>query len=492
MANLTGELFIGGLWLQGHGGAFESVQPVTGKTIWEGSGASLADVDASVRGARDAFVKWRRKSFAERQAVVEAFGELLEANEEELAHQIGLETGKPLWESRTEVAAMIGKIGISVKAYNSRTGHSESDMAGGHAVLRHRPHGVVAVFGPYNFPGHLPNGHIVPALLAGNVVIFKPSELTPGVAELTIKLWEKAGLPDGVINLVQGAADTGKALAGHPMIDGLFFTGSSTVGHVLHEQLGGQPEKILALEMGGNNPLIVQDISDVDGAVHHALQSAFLSAGQRCTCARRLLVPKGKKGDEFLDRLVAVSARIQVGEFDAKPQPFMGSVISLKAAEKLLAAQADMLKQGAKSLLKMKQIKPDTSLLSPGIVDVTGLELPDEEFFGPLLTVYRYKSFDDALELVNNTRYGLSAGILSDDRKLYERLVEEARAGIVNWNRPLTGASSAAPFGGVGASGNHRASAYYAADYCAWPMASLEADKSEVPKSLAPGLNFDA
>jgi len=492
MANFTGELFIGGLWLQGHGPGFESVQPVTGDAVWEGTGASLADVDAAAREARGAFLKWRRKSFAERQAVVEAFGELLEANKEELAHQIGLETGKPLWESRTEVAAMIGKIGISVKAHHDRTGHSESDVAGGHAVLRHRPHGVVAVFGPYNFPGHLPNGHIVPALLAGNTIIFKPSELTPGVAEITVKLWQKAGLPDGVINLVQGAADTGKSLAGHPMIDGLFFTGSSTVGHVLHKQLGGQPEKILALEMGGNNPLIVQDVADVDGAVHHALQSAFLSAGQRCTCARRLLVPKGTKGDEFLDRLVAVSARIQVGEFDAKPQPFMGSVISAQAAEKLLAAQADMLEKGATSLLEMKQIKPDTGLLSPGIVDVTGLELPDEEFFGPLLTVYRYKSFDDALVLANNTRYGLSAGLLSDDRKLYERLLEEARAGIVNWNRPLTGASSAAPFGGVGASGNHRASAYYAADYCAWPMASLESGKSEVPESLAPGLNFDS
>ena len=338
MAKLTGELFIDGLWLPGHGPVFESVQPVTGETLWDGESANLEDVDAAVREARNAFVKWQRKSFAERQAVVEAFGELLEAHKEELAHQIGLETGKPLWESRTEVAAMIGKIGISVKAYNDRTGTSESDVAGGHAVLRHRPHGVVAVFGPYNFPGHLPNGHIVPALLAGNTVVFKPSELTPGVAELTVKLWEKAGIPDGVINLVQGASATGKSLAGHPLIDGLFFTGSSTVGHLLHKQFGGQPEKILALEMGGNNPLIVQDVADVDGAVHHALQSAFLSAGQRCTCARRLLVPKGKKGDAFIDRLVEVSARIKVGEFDADPQPFMGSVISAEAAEKLLAA----------------------------------------------------------------------------------------------------------------------------------------------------------
>ncbi|MGM0766438.1 MAG: succinylglutamate-semialdehyde dehydrogenase [Pseudomonadota bacterium] len=491
MASLTGELFIDGLWLQGHGAPFESVQPVTGDTVWEGTSASLADVDAAVREARKAFVKWRRKSFAERQAVVEAFAEQLQAHKEELAHQIGLETGKPLWESRTEVAAMIGKIDISVKAYNERTGHSESEVAGGHAVLRHRPHGVVAVFGPYNFPGHLPNGHIVPALLAGNAVVFKPSELTPGVAELTVKLWEHAGLPDGVINLVQGDAATGRSLASHPGIDGLFFTGSSTVGHLLHEQFGGQPEKILALEMGGNNPLIVQDVADIDGAVHHALQSAFLSAGQRCTCARRLLVPKGTKGDRFIERLTEVAARIRVGEFDAEPQPFMGSVISAEAAETLLAAQASMIGKGASSLLEMKQLKPETGLLSPGIVDATGLDLADEEFFGPLLTVYRYKSFDDALELANNTRYGLSAGILTDDRKLYERLAEEVRAGIVNWNRPLTGASSAAPFGGVGASGNHRPSAYYAADYCAWPMASLEARKSEVPESLAPGLSFD-
>lgn len=491
MASLSGDLYIDGLWMQGHGEEFESVQPVTGEVVWSGLSANFEDIDAAVREARSAFLEWRKTPLEDRQAIIEAFGKRLEDNREALAHQIGLETGKPLWESRTEVAAMIGKIGISVNAYHDRTGHSESDVAGGHAVLRHRPHGVVAVFGPYNFPGHLPNGHIVPALLAGNTVVFKPSELTPGVAEMTVKLWEKAGLPSGVINLIQGAADTGRGLSNHPGVDGLFFTGSSTVGHLLHRQFGGQPEKILALEMGGNNPLIVQDVADTDGAVHHALQSAFLSAGQRCTCARRLLVPEGKQGDHFLHRFVSVVSQITVGEFDADPQPFMGSVISSHAADKLLEAQQSLLQKGGKSLLTMKSIKADTGLLSPGIIDVTGLEMVDEEFFGPLLTVHRYRDFDHALELANDTRFGLSAGILSDDRALYERLTEEVRAGIVNWNRPLTGASSAAPFGGVGASGNHRASAYYAADYCAWPMASLEADKSEMPDSLAPGLNFD-
>ena len=491
MDSLTGDLYIRGVWIQGHGDEFESAQPVTGDVVWSGTSASFEDIDAAVREARDAFLEWRSTPFGDRQAIVEAFGKELEANKEPLAHQIGLETGKPLWESRTEVAAMIGKIGISINAYHDRTGHSESDVPAGNAVLRHRPNGVVAVFGPYNFPGHLPNGHIVPALLAGNTVVFKPSELTPGVAELTARLWEKAGLPGGVLNLVQGAAITGKALSAHPGVDGLFFTGSSTVGHLLHRQFGGQPEKILALEMGGNNPLIVQDVADIDGAVHHALQSAFLSAGQRCTCARRLLVPEGEQGDRFLNRFVSVVSQITVGEFDADPQPFMGSVISSHAADKLLEAQQSLLQKGAQSLLEMTRLKAGTGLLSPGIIDVTGLEMVDEEFFGPLLTVHRYKDFDHALALANDTQFGLSAGILTDDRALYVRLTEEVRAGIVNWNRPLTGASSAAPFGGVGASGNHRASAYYAADYCAWPMASLEAEKSEMPDSLAPGLNFD-
>ena len=491
MDSLTGDLYIRGVWIQGHGDEFESAQPVTGDVVWSGTSASFEDIDAAVREARDAFLEWRSTPFGDRQAIVEAFGKELEANKEPLAHQIGLETGKPLWESRTEVAAMIGKIGISINAYHDRTGHSESDVPAGHAVLRHRPHGVVAVFGPYNFPGHLPNGHIVPALLAGNTVVFKPSELTPGVAELTVRLWEKAGLPGGVLNLVQGAAITGKALSAHPGVDGLFFTGSSTVGHLLHRQFGGQPEKILALEMGGNNPLIVQDVANIDGAVHHALQSAFLSAGQRCTCARRLLVPEGEQGDRFLNRFVSVVSQITVGEFDADPQPFMGSVISSHAADKLLEAQQSLLQKGAQSLLEMTRLKAGTGLLSPGIIDVTDLEMVDEEFFGPLLTVHRYKDFDHALALANDTQFGLSAGILTDDRALYVRLTEEVRAGIVNWNRPLTGASSAAPFGGVGASGNHRASAYYAADYCAWPMASLEAEKSEMPDSLAPGLNFD-
>lgn len=489
---LTGELYIGGRWQAGRGDRLVSLQPVIGETVWEGPMAGHADVDEAVSAARDGFRTWRKYSLDRRRAVIERFADLLNQHKDSLADAIGEETGKPFWESLTEVAAMAGKAGISLHAYEERTGTRESDGAAGHAVLRHRPHGVVAVFGPYNFPGHLPNGHIIPALLAGNSVVFKPSEQAPGVAELTVRLWQQAGLPDGVLNLVQGARDTGVALAGHAGIDGLFFTGSSGVGHQLHRQFAGQPEKILALEMGGNNPLIVDQVGDLDGAIHHTVFSAFVSAGQRCTCARRLIVPRGEEGDRFLQRLVEVSRRISVDHYKAEPQPFMGAVISNSAADGLLAAQDRLLDAGGRALLTMTRKQGGTALLTPGLIELTGVEdVADEEHFGPLLSVYRCDGFEEALALANDTRFGLAAGLLSDDPARYERFRDEIRAGIVNWNRPLTGASSAAPFGGVGASGNHRPSAYYAADYCAWPMASLEAETSALPETLSPGLSFE-
>ena len=249
--------FINGQWSQGQGTEFNSVNPANNDVIWQASSATAAQVDTAVNAAREAFYAWADKSFTERLEIIKAFAAQLKENSEELAITIAQETGKPLWETRTEAGAMVGKIAISEKAFLERTGAVENAMPLGRAMIRHKPHGVVAVFGPYNFPGHLPNGHIVPALLAGNTVVFKPSELTPKVAELTLKLWEKAGLPAGVINLVQGEVETGKALAAHKGIDGLFFTGSSRTGHILHEQFAGQPGKILALEMGGNNPLIL-------------------------------------------------------------------------------------------------------------------------------------------------------------------------------------------------------------------------------------------
>ena len=483
--------YIAGCWQDGQGEAMQSLNPYNQKVIWTGLAASASQVDAAVAAARESFPHWARRPLAERIGILERFAETLRAHADELARLIGEETGKPLWEAATEVTSMVNKVAISVQSYRERTGEKSAPLADATAVLRHKPHGVVAVFGPYNFPGHLPNGHIVPALLAGNCVLFKPSELTPKVAEFTVRCWIEAGLPAGVLNLLQGARETGVALAGNPGIDGLFFTGSSGTGNLLHQQFAGRPEKILALEMGGNNPLLVDQVEDVEAAVYTIIQSAFISAGQRCTCARRLLVPRGAWGDALLERLVAVAGSLRVGAWDAQPQPFMGTLISLPAAEHLLKAQRDLQAGGARVLLEMTRPVSDAALLTPGIIDVSAVgERRDEEFFGPLLQVIRYSDFAEAMREANSTRFGLAAGLLSDSEARYRQFWLESRAGIVNWNKQLTGAASSAPFGGVGASGNHRASAYYAADYCAYPVASLECEQLALPATLTPGVSL--
>ncbi|KKO46409.1 succinylglutamate-semialdehyde dehydrogenase [Arsukibacterium ikkense] len=483
--------FINGQWLAGQGKSFISLDPAKNQQVWQGEAASADQVDEAINAARAAQYSWGDLSFEGRVAIVKQFAQQLTANKEELALCIARDTGKALWESRTEVAAMIGKVDISVRAYEERTGTKENPMPQGRAFIRHKPHGVVAVFGPYNFPGHLPNGHIVPALLAGNTVLFKPSELTPMVAEFTVKLWEQAGLPAGVLNLLQGEVDTGKALASHDGIDGLFFTGSSRTGHYLHQQFAGRPEIILALEMGGNNPLIVQDVSNIDAAVHDIVQSAFISAGQRCTCARKLFLPATAQGDAILARLIEVTRNIKTGLYDADPQPFFGAMISVAAAKGMRAAQQQLVELGAEVLVELQHLQKDTALVSPGIIECSNVKnFPDEEHFGPLLKVFRFNDFDAAIDAANNTSFGLSAGLLSDSQELYQHFYRRIRAGIVNWNRPITGASSAAPFGGIGSSGNHRASAYYAADYCAYPVASVELDQVAMPEQLSPGLTF--
>ncbi|MDH3692536.1 MAG: succinylglutamate-semialdehyde dehydrogenase [Gammaproteobacteria bacterium] len=483
--------FINGHWVEGDGSPLESTNPATNEVIWNGRAASEIQVDAAVNAARQASPAWSGLSLDQRINVLREFGRQLEQSKTNLAEVIAQETGKPLWECNTEVAAMTGKIEISISAYGDRTGVRESEASGVRSVIRHKPHGVVAVYGPFNFPGHLPNGHIVPALLAGNTVVFKPSELTPLVAQQTLARWQASGLPPGVLNLVQGERNVGAALSKHTDIDGLFFTGSPGTGRTLHKQFAGQPSKILALELGGNNPLIVHGVSDLRAAAYNTIQSAYLSAGQRCTCARRLIVPRGADGDDFVECLRQMIPNIRIGPYTDKPEPFMGSVISNDAAEGLLKTQHNFATQGGTSLVEMRRVVADKPFLTPGLMDVTEVaNRPDVEAFGPFLQLVRTHDFNTAIDQANDTAYGLSAGLFSDSAELFDRFYARARAGIVNWNRPLTGASSGAPFGGIGGSGNHRPSAYYAADYCAYPVAMLQAQRLSVPDNPTPGISL--
>jgi len=468
---------------------FTSTDPVTNEIIWRGNHATQEQVDQAIQSAKNTNESWSESKLDDRMEILNNFSKNLSKQKNELAELISRETGKPLWESLTEVTAMSNKVSLSIEAFQKRTSQTSQDMPDKISITRFRSHGVMAVFGPFNFPGHLPNGHIVPALLAGNTIVFKPSELTPAVAEKTMKLWEDSGIPEGVINLVQGGKTTGQAIIQNPHINGIFFTGSAQTGTIIHKAFAARPQIILALEMGGNNPLIVHEISDIKTAAYQTIQSSFITAGQRCTCARRLIVPQGKPGDLFIEQLVADIQKIQVGYYKDRPEPFMGSVITQDAAQVVLLAQDELIQAGGISLIKVESLKDKTPLLSPGLIDVTQIKnRQDKEIFGPLLQLIRVKDFEAALEEADNTAYGLAAGLMSDNKTLYEKFCNKIRAGIVNWNTPLTGASSRAPFGGIGLSGNHRPSAYFAADYCSYPVASLECNKLKMPDKKTPGL----
>ena len=452
---------------------FRSICPATGDIVWEGAAASASEVHAAVAAARKAFADWSLTSFDHRAQIAQKYAEHVREKSEDIALAISRDMGKPFWEARTEAGAMANKVAVSIQSYEDRTPTRITDTT----RLAHRPHGVMAVFGPFNFPGHLPNGHIIPSLLAGNTVVFKPSELTPQVADIMASCWTEAGLPDGVLNIVQGAQETGAALLDAD-IDGLLFTGSAATGTFFHKHFAGRPEVILALEMGGNNPLIIQEPVDVSAAADLAFMSGFITAGQRCTCARRLILPTGGFGDAVIDALQAKIAAVKIGRWDID-DIFIGPVVSTQAAEQAIKFEADIISRGGRSLTALDR---DGAFLRPGLIDVTGVDVPDEELFAPVLQIIRTPDLDAAIATANDTRFGLASGLICEDESVWDFARPRLRAGIVNWNKPTTGAASTLPFGGPGLSGNHRPAAYYAADYCAWPQAGQVSETAVGPK----------
>lgn len=456
-----------------------SYEPATGAELWRGK---QGNVDEAVAAARVAWPKWASAPLSERIERVRSFANRVRGDSDKLTDLIARETGKPLWEARSEVESVIGKVDISVKAYAERTAQRRIDgKAGSRTALRHKPHGVLAVLGPYNFPAHLPNGHIIPALIAGNAIIFKPSEKTPAVGQFMAEYYRKAGIPEGVVSIVQGGPEIGKALSKHDGIDGLLFTGSAQTGIAINRQFSGRPDKILALEMGGNNPVIVWDTSDLHSAAVMVVQSAFLSAGQRCTAARRLIV-KDSLYDVMISEVKRLSDRLVIGDPHGDPAPFMGPVIDNEVADGLTESFLALMSHGGRPIKHMARPIPGRPFLTPGIIDVTEMkQRPDIELFGPLLQVIRVPDFEAAIAEANNTMFGLSASLIGGTAQQYDQFWANSRAGIVNWNAPTNGASSNAPFGGVGISGNHRPSAFYAADYCAYPVVSAEND---LPKAM--------
>lgn len=455
--------------------------PIDDSVVWTGQTSTADQVDSVMKRADEAARSWREVSVEARIEVVHRYGDFLKTHQAAIAELIGREVGKLPWDARAETNAAIAKVALSVQAFKERRGRHMIREKAVDRVVRFHPLGVVLVLGPFNFPLHLPGGQIIPALLAGNAVVFKPSDQAHAVGELMMKAWQEAGLPDGVLQIITGGTETAVTAIDSPSIDGVFLTGSRTAGRAIHRQLAGRPDVLLALELGGNNPIVVAD-TDAEMTASIVTFSAFVSSGQRCTCARRAIFISDAAVASRIDAVIAKTAAIRVGLPGDTPMPQVGPMISATAANALRETYQDLLAMGCKSVIAPDSDSRRENLLRPAIVDATDLaddqhdRLGEMEWFGPLLVIERVDDFDAAIRRANRTPYGLAAALLGGSRELFERFVNRVGAGVVNWNRPTTGAAGTLPFGGLSDSGNHRPAGFHAIDFCNDPVASLEAE----------------
>ena len=454
-------------------------------------------VNQATAAAKKAFIPWARLSQDARNGYLKRLKEIYVARTNELAEAISRDTGKPLWEGTTEVKSMISKIDItldqSMKLIQDE--RIENALPGVDGYVRFKPRGVMAVLGPFNFPGHLPNGHIVPALATGNTVVFKPSEMTPLTAQVMAQIFHEAQLPPGVFNVVQGLIETGKRLVADELVDGILFTGSYETGQKIKQATFEHHWKLLALEMGGKNASIVWDDADINKAIYESVIGSFVSAGQRCSCTSRIILHP-KIADQFTQKFYDTAKKLSIGYW--KDNPFMGPLINADAVEKYLRFQEIAQREGNERLMRGKALDLDRqgTYVTPSIT-LVGKANKDSvyqkaEIFGPNVAIYQTDDFDEAIRINDSTGFGLVTSLFSKKRDLYEDLLLRARTGLVNWNRTTNGASSRLPFGGIGKSGNDRPTAHYAVHYCTVPVASLE-DLHPYDSKAAqlPGVNYE-
>lgn len=445
-------------------------QEVTFHAPW-----SSAHVDRAVAAAKAAQPAWDKLGIEGRKVHLARFAQVLEERREELAVAIATEAGKPMWEATGEACALTAKIEIMTTTGASYTAdHTPSHVPGRYT---YRPLGVLAVLGSFNFPLHLPNGHIIPGLLTGNTLVVKPSELTPAAMQLYFECIDEAGFPPGVLNLVQGPGQVGAALSTHEHVHGVLFTGSYETGLRIKRATLEQHWKLLALEMGGKNTSIVLEDANLDQVTYEVAQAAFLTCGQRCTATSRLVV-RQEVLDDLLARLVAVADRVTTGDALSE-DVFMGPLINRASFDRFIAAQQDD-EGGALRVVRRGTVaRPDLDgyFVTPGIwlvdrVDQHGSH-QGAELFGPDIVVYPVSRDEEAVQVANATDYGLAMSVFTADESRFEAMRYDLEAGILNLNRSTAGASSALPFGGVKKSGNHRPAAVHAGLYCAYPQSQL-------------------
>lgn len=455
----------------------------------------LDHVEKATEAAKRAYLPWAKLPMAERISVLLKLKDVFATRATEMAEIISRETGKPLWEGLNEANGLAQKIAITIDHSLTLVADHIVDNAlpGIQGYTRFKPRGVMSVIGPFNFPAHLPNGHIIPSLLVGNTVVFKPSELTPMVGQFYAQCIAEAGFPDGVFNMIQGRGDSGRRLVVNELVDGVLFTGSYDVGLKIKTETIGHYWKLLALEMGGKNATVVWKDADIEKAVYETLIGAFMTTGQRCSCTSRIFIHP-EIAQKFTDMFYRAAKALKIGHWSEKV--FMGPLISSTAVEKYLRFQEIAKREGAETLMRGKvlELKHRGQYVTPSIHLLTNYDSQSvyqkSEIFGPNVAVYTMKDFDSILAAINDSGYGLAMALFTKDESLYRKALLEARVGVLNWNRTSNGASSRLPFGGMGKSGNDRPSAHFAIQYTTVPVASLEDQTPFDSTKVLPGIDW--
>ncbi len=482
---------IGGNWLPIPGDALQSRDPAApDRVVWSGS-PHVKHVHQAIQAARDAFPAWRGSAINDRADALRRFAQVSVRHAERLACTITAEMGKTLAESRAEAKLLQDKVEITLEpATLSRVASVEVAVAPGkRGTCQFRPHGVMAVVGPFNFPAHLPNGHWIPALLLGNTIVFKPSDRTPATGQILGEIAVEAGLPPGVFNVVQGGVDVASALVAHDDIDGILFTGSFAVGRRILEANLDRPGRMIALEMGGSNAAIVWKDADLRRAVIECARSAFVTTGQRCTCTRRIIV-HASIAERFATALCKVASTLVVGA-GTDPEPiFMGPLATHAAREAVFQRQSALASAGGRVLLEAARFDRAGWFAGPGVIQVDRFNREtDCETFGPLVQMCVVESLDEAIQQSNETNFGLVASVFTKDDRVWQACFDGLRVGCLNHNTGTAGASSRLPFGGLGRSGNLRPAGSLAIDSAAFPLSGMH---DATPSTAAvPGMRVE-
>ena len=468
--------YIDGKWVEATGGGtFEDTDPANGELIATVAKSTTADVDRAVEAARRAFEAWRLLPAPKRGEILYRAGEIMLRRKDDLAREMTREMGKVLAEARGDVQE-----GIDMTYYIAGEGRRQfgdvvpAELPNKWAMSMRHPHGVVAAITPWNFPLAIPTWKIMPALVLGNTVIFKPASYTPLLAVRLVEILEEAGLPQGVLNLVLGSGgDLGDHLVTHPGVDLISFTGSSDTGSHISE-LAGKLLKRVSCELGGKNAVVVMDDAQVDLALDGIVWSAFGTTGQRCTAASRVIADRGI-ADELTEKLVARAKKLRLGH-GLEETTDVGPLVSRSQLERVHSYMAVAEKEGATIAVGGKI--PTAGALAKGsfheptvLTDVKpNMRVAQEEIFGPVTAVIQSSNIDDAIRILNSTKYGLSCSIYTQNVNNAFRFMRDAECGIVYVNAGTIGAEIQLPFGGMKATGNgHREAGRAALDvYSEW------------------------